>query len=158
MGDCSRQTYDICATKLEGGRLIETLPYSIDNSSRTQKQAYQQAFEADVINLLVGSLAEANYVAQRDNELISPRLIPPTALQNYGGASDLETINEYLDCFICDKTQQAEKLNELFHAAFYFVNDRAHWRAITALADYLLVNNQAIIGYEEIITVLNTHY
>jgi len=162
IGECSCKNYDNCTTKLEGGRLIHTLPYSIEetlcNFSAVQKQAYQQAFEADIINLLVGSLAEANYIAQRDNELISPRLVPMHALHNYGGSSDLETINEYLDCFIVDKKEQEKKMSKLFRAAFDFVNNWSHWCAITALADYILANDKKIISYEEVIAVLDAHF
>jgi hypothetical protein len=162
ISDCSCQSYDNCLTKVEGGRLIHTLPYSIEEAVRgfsaAQKYAYQQAFEADIINLLVGSIAEANYVAQRDNELISPRLLPLNALHNYGGASDLEIVDEYLECFITDRQQQENKVTELFWAAFDFINEWSHWHAITALAEYILNNDKNIINYEEVVTVLNSHY
>jgi hypothetical protein len=163
ISDCTCQAHDAnCLTKVEGGRLIHTLPSSLAEATRNflpeQKHAYQQAFEADIINLLVGSLAEANYVAQRDNELITPHLIPVHALYNYGGAADLETIKDYLQCVTPDKTQQQQKVAELLWAAFEFINDWAHWYAITALADYLLGNDEDIVGYEEITTVLDTHF
>jgi hypothetical protein len=153
---------DNCITKIEGGRLIHTLPSSIKeaccNFSVAQKYAYQQAFEADIINLLVGSLAEANYIAQRDNEIISPRLVPLNALHNYGGASDLEIINEYLQCFITNEIEQEEKITELFSAAFDFINEWSHWYAIIALADYMLENDKDIIDYEEVVAVLDAHF
>jgi hypothetical protein len=162
---CLCKFYDSCSnciTKIEGGRLIHTLPFSVDeavgNFSSAQKQAYQNAFEADIINLLVGPLAEAHYVAIRDDEPINPHLVNLDALQNYGGASDLETINEYLDCLIADRPQREKKLSELFIAAFNFVNDRANWQAIVALADYLLANSKNIIQCEEIIAVLDANY
>lgn len=162
ISDCSCKAYDNCTTKVEGGRLIHTLPSSlaeaICNFSPMQKYAYQQAFEADIINLLVGSLAEANYVAQRDNELISPRLVPIHALHNYGGSSDLEIVNEYIACLIADKMQQEKKITELFWAAFDFINDWSHWYAITALADYILSNDKSIIDYEEVVAVLDAHF
>jgi len=149
-------------TKIEGGRLIHTLPSSIDEAvcdfSSAQKQAYQLAFEADIINLLVGPLAEANYVAMRDDEPINPRLVNLNALHNYGGSSDLETINEYLDCLIANRAQRGKKLSELFLAAFNFINDRSNWYAIMALADYILTDCKNIIECEEIITVLDAHY
>ncbi|MDD1610752.1 MAG: hypothetical protein LUO95_09195 [Methylococcaceae bacterium] len=162
INDCSYYADDNYPTKIEGGRLIHTLPISIEktngNLSAAQQHAYQQAFEADIINLLVGSLAEAHYVAHRDNELISPRLVPMNALHNYGGSSDLKIVDEYLQCFIVDKMQQEKKITELFWAAFEFINDGFHWSAITALADYILKNNKNIIDYEEVATVLNTHF
>lgn len=151
-----------CQTKVEGGRLIHTLPSSIEeavcNLPSTQKQVYQQAFEADIINILVGPLAEANYVAQRDNEVISPRLVPLNALHNYGGSSDLEIVNDYLQCFITDISQQEKKVAELFWAAFEFINDWAHWYSITALANYILSSDKEIIDYEEVVAILEANF
>jgi len=162
---CLCKSYDSCnncITKVEGGRLIHTLPSSVEEAisdfSFAQKQAYQHAFDADIFNLLVGPLAEANYVALRDGELINPRLVNLNALHYYGGASDLETINEYLECFIADKAQREKKLSELFLAAFNFINDCSNWRAIMALADYILADSKNILECEEIIAVLDAHY
>jgi hypothetical protein len=159
--ESSCKSYD-SNTKIEGGRLIHTLPSSIDEAvydfSSAQKQAYQLAFEADIINLLVGPLAEANYVAMRDDEPINPRLVNLNALHNYGGSSDLETINEYLGCLIANRAHREKKLSELFLAAFNFINDRSNWYAIMALADYILSDCKNIIECEEIITVLDAHY
>ena len=161
---CLCNSYDNCnncITKIEGGRLIHTLPSTVDEAisdfSTTQKQAYQRAFEADIINLLVGPLAEANYVAMRDDEPINPRLVNLNALHHYGGSSDLEAINEYLDCLIANRAQREKKLSELFLAAFNFINDRSNWHAIMALADYILANCKNIIECEEIIAVLDAH-
>lgn len=151
-----------CVTRIEGGRLIHTLPSSVEeavcNFSSEQRQAYQHAFEADIINLLVGPLSEANYIAMRDDEPINPRLVNLNALHYYGGSSDLKTINEYLDCIIAGCTYREKKLSELFLAAFNFVNDRSNWYAIMALADYILENCKKIIECEEIIAVLDANY
>lgn len=162
---CLCKAYDSCNnchTKIEGGRLIHTLPSSVEEAisefSLVQKQAYQHAFDADIFNLLVGPLAEAKYVALRDGELINPRLVNLDALHYYGGASDLETINEYLDCFIADKAQREKKLSELFLAAFNFMNNDSNWRSIMALADYILADNKNVLECEEIIAVLDAHY
>jgi hypothetical protein len=150
-----------CITKIEGGRLIHTLPSSVDEAvsdfSLIQKQAYQRAFEADIINLLVGPLSEATYVAKRDDEPINPRLVNLNALHHYGGSSDLETINEYLDCLMANRAQREKKLAELFFAAFNFINDGSNWHAIMALADYILADCKNIIECEEIIAVLDAH-
>lgn len=161
---CLCEAYDSCndcVTKIEGGCLIHTLPSSFDEAvsdfSSTQKRAYQRAFEADIINLLVGPLAEANYMAMRDNEPINPHLVNLNVLHYYGGSSDLETINEYLDCFIADKVHREKKLSELFLAAFNFINDKSNWYAIMALADYILADCKNIIGCEEIIAVLDAN-
>jgi hypothetical protein len=161
---CLCKSYDSCnncITKIEGGRLIHTLPSSVDEAvsdfSLIQKQAYQRAFEADIINLLVGPLSEATYVAKRDDEPINPRLVNLNALHHYGGSSDLETINEYLDCLMANRAQREKKLAELFFAAFNFINDRSNWHAIMALADYILADCKNIIECEEIIAVLDAH-
>ncbi|WP_262964700.1 hypothetical protein [Methylobacter psychrophilus] len=161
---CLCKAYDSCnncVTKIDGGRLIHTLPSSfkeaVSDFSVTQEQAYQHAFEADIINLLVGPLAEANYISLRDDEPINQHLVNLHALHNYGGSSDLETINEYLDCFIADKSHKEKKLAELFLAAFHFINNRSNWRAIMALADHILADSKNIITCEEIIAVLDAN-
>ena len=161
---CLCKSYDSCNncfTKIEGGRLIHTLPSSVDDAvgdfSAAQKQAYHRAFDADIINFLVGPLAEANYVALRDNEPINPRLVNLNALHHYGGASDLETINEYLDCLTVNRELREKKLSGLFLEAFNFINDRSNWHAITALADYILEDPKNIIECEEIMSVLDAH-
>jgi hypothetical protein len=143
-------------TKIEGGRLIHTLPTSTEKINGDH--SYQQSVEADIINLLAGALAEAHYVADRDNELISPQLVTLNALHNYGGSSDLEIVEEYLQCFFTDKEQQENKISELFWAAFNFINNGAHWSAINALADYILKNDNSIIDYKEVSDVLDEHF
>ncbi|MEI6333757.1 MAG: hypothetical protein WCS87_04315 [Methylococcaceae bacterium] len=165
LAECLCQSGDdcnYCFTKIEGGRLIHTLPSSVEEAicdfSLTQKQAYQSAFEADIINLLAGPLAEANYIALRDNELINSRLVNFNALHYYGGSADLETINDYLDCLVTSQSGREKKLAELFLTAFNFINDRLNWQAITALADYILADSKNIIDCEEIMAVLDDHY
>jgi len=144
---------------LDRGRQFTKLPVSINEAtqgfSAANKTAYLCAFEADMINLLVGPLAEAKYVALRDDELINPRLVNIDALHNYGGASDLERVSEYLACFDGDQEFKEQKINELFLAAFSFVNRKSNWRAITALAEYIVHSNKNIINYNEIIAVLD---
>lgn len=140
--------------KVDGGRLIHTLPSSIAEATRdfseTQKQAYQRAFEADIINLLVGPLAEAKYIALRDHTNATlPCLNPLEPLQYYGATSDLQTVSEYLECFITEKTEQVSKIAEFFFMAFNFINNPAHWQAIVALADYILRVGKDHIDCEE---------
>lgn len=150
-----------CITKIEGGRLIHTLPSQFDEAtsqfSEDQKQAYQLAFDADITNLLVGPLAEAYYIALRDGEPINPRLVNLNALQYYGGISDLETVNEYMDCLALDRVAWENKLTGLFLAAFDFIKDSYNWQAILNLADYILTNNKNVIDCEEIIGALDAH-
>lgn len=148
--------------KVDGGRLIHTLPSSVEEAtrhfSRSQKKAYIHAFEADIISLLVGPLAEANYIALRDDEIINSRLVNLAALHRYGGASDLRLAEEYLECLIVDKTQREQKIAELFTAAFNFINNKANWRAIMNLANYILAINKHVIECEEIIAVLDASF
>ena len=166
-GDLAYQTtQDNCIARVEGGRLIELLSPSIDmlgsefseyNAEEVQQlmRGYMIAFEADIINLLVGPLAEAKHVAGTDGELFNPQLIHLEALNNYGGNSDLALVNEYLQSFSADKQQKDEKLVELFNVAFDFVNDYKTWAAITKLAGYILGSNKNIICCEEIVSVLD---
>lgn len=148
-----------CYAVVEGGRLIHTLPSSIHEATRhfstSEKHAYQCAFEADIMNLLVGPLAEAKYVAIRDNELMTPRLIDLNALHYYGGSNDLKIAHEYLDCLLADPMQKEKKIAELFMAAYRFINDKSYWSAITVLADYILNAGKQIIDCEEIIGILD---
>ncbi len=95
------------------------------------------AFEADIINLLIGPLAEAKHVSNRDDELFNHQLVNLKALKNYGGGSDLALAHEYLESFSASKQQQDEKLDELFAVACDFVSDQANWKAITKLANYI---------------------
>ncbi|MDD5578334.1 MAG: hypothetical protein PHY16_03510 [Methylobacter sp.] len=160
---CSGKSQGKCFAKVEGGRLIHTLPSSIDMAthdfSSAQKQEYERAFEADIVNILGliywEPLAEAKYVAQRDDELINPRLVNLNALHFYGGSSDLEVANEYLACFIADRELQEKKISELFLTAYNFINNRSNWFAITALANYILRQRKNIIECEEVIAVID---
>lgn len=146
--------------KVEGGRLIHTLPSSFDEATKdfsaAQKHAYQHAFEADIINLFAGPLAEARYVALRDDEPINPDLVNVNALYYYGGSSDLAIVNEYLDCFIDSDELRQRKMTELFLAAFNFVNERSNWLAITALADSIFAHRENVIECNEIINILES--
>jgi len=156
--------HDECMAHVEGGRLIESLPSSIDNlvceltehdnSMKQLAEDYMVAFDADIINLLIGPLAEAKRVAEMDDELFNQKLVNLKALENYGGDSDLALVNEYLQSFSTDKRQQAEKLNELFNVAFDFINNDENWAAITKLAGYILGGDQNTIYCEEIASTL----
>ena len=152
---------DHCAAVVEGGRMIHNLSVALlesaDYFSVEEQDAYQTAFEADMINLLIGPLAEAKHVALRDNEMFNAQLVNLNALQYYGGRSDLEKVYDYLDTFIATKTRHQEKLAELFKLAFQFINTPAHWLAIEGLADYILNNKENIISCEEAIAVLDAH-
>lgn len=147
------------AAVIEGGRLIHSLPIALIESasyfSAVEQDAYQAAFEADMINFLIGPLAEAKHVAQRDDELFNNHLININALHNYGGTSDLNRVYEYLEAFIADRSRYEEKLAELFEQAFQFISSSTHWRAIEHLAAYILNNKEDTISCEEAIAVLD---
>jgi len=157
-------TDDVCIARVEGGRLIELLPPSIDalvhktpdhNDARVHFiKDYMVAFEADIINLLIGPLAEAKHIYDTDGEPFNHQLVNLNALKNYGGSSYLALANKYLQSFSACKQQQEAKLNELFVLAFNFINDRANWGAITRLANYILNNNKNIISCEEVVSLL----
>lgn len=157
--DTCSLAHDHYAAVVEGGRLIHSLPVALIESthyySAAEQDAYQTAFEADMINLLVGPLAEAKHVALRDDERFNAQLVNINALHNYGGTSDLEKVYEYLDIFIAARSRHEEKLDELFDKAFQFISSPCHWQAIKRLADYILRNKENIISCEEAIAVLD---
>jgi len=156
-------TKDNYIAQLEGGRLIEMLPHSLDslvckltehNDAMVQLvKDYRIAFESDIVNLFIGPLAEAKHIANNDNELFILQLINAKALKYYGGNSGLALLNAYLQCYFADK-QKDEKLDELFIEAFDFVNNDANWLAITRLANYILGSSD-IICHEEIVSILD---
>jgi hypothetical protein len=152
-------THDHFVAMVEGGCLIQGLPVALIEStnyfSLDEQDTYRTAFEADMINLLVGPLAEAKHVALRDNECFSKNLINVNALHNYGGKSDLEKVYDYLENFISDANRHEEKMTELFNQAFQFIDSPVHWQAIKGLASYILDNMKNTISCEEAITVLD---
>lgn len=145
-------------SKIEGGRLIHTLPSSYHeatkNMSIADREAYERACDADIINLFAGPLAEAKYVALCDGEPISPQLINIDALHNYGGSSDLEIVNRYVKCFEIDDIWRKKKIKDLFLMAFRFINDKSNWLAVSRLADYILSVEKNIIEFNEIKAVI----
>lgn len=144
--------------KVDGGRLIENLPIAgIENkrfATEQERQELKHAYEADVINLLAGPLAEAKFVALCDGEIFTPHLVTPLALKNYGGQSDIEQANRYLAYFIPNPEERQLKINDLFNQAFHFINQSLHWQCILHFAQYLLAHEQANISCEEASTVL----
>jgi len=159
-------THDDNIARVEGGRLIELLPHSIDGLAHklidnNEAMAplvkdYIIAFEADIVNLLIGPLAEAKHVYNRDDELFNNHLVDLKSLKNYGGGSDLALAHEYLESFSASKQVQDEKLNELFAVACDFVSNSANWKAITKLANYILESNKNIIRCEEVVSVIES--
>ncbi|MGZ8144188.1 MAG: hypothetical protein ACXW0L_06795, partial [Methylosarcina sp.] len=144
--------------EIEGGRLIEAMPLdlleSIDYFSITSTDAYQTAFEADIINLLIGAVAEAKHIALRDKGFFDVDDVTLSSLHRYGGTSDLEEAYNYLESSIASKQRREEKIAELFHQAVGFITKPAHWHAIEHLADYLLTHKENTVSCENAIAVL----
>ena len=162
--DSQGENYDV---KIEGGgRLIKSLPRSIDDFGKlhlAQKSIEERdeiltelesAMDADICNLLVGSIAEAKYVSIIDNEHLTVNLLSMEALKYYGGNNDLKLIDDYLQCFFNSGMQSVQKIRDLFHSAFDFVDNPRRWRSIAALATCIL-KGKNIIKYKDIIKVLD---
>jgi hypothetical protein len=159
---------DDCVARVEGGRLISCLPPSIESLQSELVQNYNSeameeliadymvAFEADIINMLIGPLAEAKYVAETDGEVFNNHLIDLKSLTYYGGDTDLALANKYLKSFSADKKKKQDKLNELYAMAFNFVKNNANWAAISLLAQHILGSRNESIGCEEIISRLDS--
>lgn len=154
----NQENYYPFFAQVVGGRLIDNLPVAeIEKNylgTEEEKKSLQQAYEADVINLLTGPLAEAKYVSLRDDEIFNLQLVNIVALKNYGGHSDLEKAYRYLEYFIPSEAERELKVNELFTKAFRFVDDQKNWHCIQTFANYLLNNKQTSISCEQASVIL----
>lgn len=137
------------AAKIKGGRLIQSFLPPLDVTDD-----YMAAFEADIVNLLVGSLAEAKYVHEYDDEFFNRGLVNINALNNYGGGLDLALVTKYLQSIYSDKQKQDEKFHQLFTTAIDFIENQSHWQAIHQLANYIYESNKSIIDFKEINSIL----
>ncbi len=139
------------------GNLIQNLPIAVIESlstlSNNAQHSCQRAYEADVVNLLVGPLAEAKHVSTRDGEAFNPALIDLNALPHYGGHSDLEKARHYLECFITSKTLREKKLLELLAEAYRFVDEQQNWACIFNLAHFIMDSRQETISCDEAINI-----
>ncbi|MGR9087674.1 MAG: hypothetical protein ACU841_11445 [Gammaproteobacteria bacterium] len=144
--------------EVEGGRLIPELPAGLIESaqyfSTAGADAYQSAFEADMINLLIGSLAEAKHVALRDYGYFDPKSVTLLTLHHFGGSSDLDEFHRSLENTIACRRRQEEKIAALFGKALDFIADPGHWQATERLALYILDHKDAAIDCGEAIAVL----
>jgi len=149
------------AVKVEGGRLIQSLPLCFSDALQDltwfQQAEYRCAFEADVSNILAGSLAEAKYMTLRDGEAFNANLIGLNMLRFYNDSTDIELINNYMECYQLNDVERERKLSELFLAAFKFVDDECNWQKISALAEFIHDQDKVgIIHCEEVISILNS--
>lgn len=145
--------------KVVDGNLIQNIPIAVLESfsalTGASGHSCQRAFEADVTNLLVGPIAEAKYVAQRDGEVFNRCLVDLQALHNYGGYSDLEKAEHYLECFIADRSERKAKMITLFRRAFAFIDNPRHWQCICALAEHILDCQQETISCDDAIRIFD---
>lgn len=147
------------SAKVIDGLLLNSLPSilmeDLANLSDSEQNSYQSAYEADVINLLAGPLAEAKYVSIRDDEIFIQNLINPKALHNYGGYSDVERAYNHLKTFITDSSLREKKMSELLTEAYRFVDHRANWKRIVKLAHHILDSGQTKITCEDVTSVFD---
>ncbi len=159
MAEKGEQEPPAVAATIEGGCLIENLTLNLAAScgemSANEKIAYYQALDADVINLLAGSIAEKNYVIQRDNEIINAELLNVEALASYGNYSDMQKIQTYLEFFSDCPLQKQQKLNRLLQASFNFITQPKTWRAVQAVAEFILETQEQAIHCEQIFKVID---
>mgnify|MGYP006279536273 CR=1 FL=1 len=149
---------DAFIAHVEGGYLIDNLPIDLLESASFYSDVpidpYQASFEADMVNLLVGALAEAKHVALRDGLIFDVSNV--ATLQVFGGASDLDKVYGYLERFVANAKQREILLINLLAKAWAFVNTPSNWLAIERLAEIILANPQQTISSEMVIAVLDT--
>jgi hypothetical protein len=147
------------AAKVEGGYLIENLMLSFVGSqadmNESEKSEYQKALESDIVNLLAGAVAEANYVSLSDNEILNAHLLTVAALKHYGSQADLSKISEYLACLSPIATVQQQKLTQLLHRTFEFIAHPKHWKSVQAVANFILTCKKQVISCEEVFAVID---
>jgi len=148
---------------VEGGRLIQSLPLlkaeALDGLSNSAQKEYRLAFEADIVNILAGPLAEAKYCALRENQVFNPNLVYLGALKFYGGRAGLSVINEYLEGVYSQREVRDPQLVELFLAAYSFVNNQLNLQAITALAVHILdQHHKHVIDCNDVIALLEASH
>lgn len=149
------KTDQIQAKVIDGHLISNPAIFGLSKSLPLDKPLnYKNAYEADIVNLLVGPLAEARYVAIRDNEEFSFDLLIPDSLHYYGGTSDLEKAEYFLENLIESKDDRDEKMFDLFFEAFNFVNNNKNWKAIKNLANHILETKHETISCEEAISAL----
>jgi hypothetical protein len=145
---------------VEGGRLIHHLPLILAEAlqglpNQQQQDEYKRAFEADIINLLVGPLAEAKFVANRDGKAFNANLVNIVGLSCSDGKPDSSLIVDYMDCFLFDQ-KDYDRMKELFMEAYGFVNNPSNWFAISSLAGYIQDKPAACIDCEEVVSLMES--
>ncbi|MCX7088815.1 MAG: hypothetical protein NTV00_12290 [Methylococcales bacterium] len=153
--------YD-CIVGTKGGRLIPDV-YADDSLSSGCRdtligrltEGYRLVFEADIVNLLIGPVAEAKFVAGLDNEVFNQELFTVKSLKNYGGEADLAIANDYLQHYSVDPYEREEWMRQFLIQAFYFVDDSENWKAIAELGCYILASHEQVLSCEDLAAVLD---
>jgi hypothetical protein len=140
---------------LEGGRLIQSLPLCFAEAKHPQfclEHADNRcALESDMMNLLVGALAEAKFNASKKGKVLAKTSTVLSMLRLYSSSrANIEPVYDYLESCFSSPVDRQRKLNELFQASLDFINDSAIWEQIKALATYILAQSKTIIDCEEI--------
>jgi hypothetical protein len=147
------------AACVEGGYLVQDLFSSFNHSqyamTASEQAEYLQALDADMINLLAGAIAEANYLNLRDDEILTAQLLTINALRNYGSASDLARVDEYLSYLTDCPQHRQQKLTQLLKQAFEFMTHPKTWKAVKAVAQFILASKKQIIRCEEVFAVID---
>ncbi|PPD34515.1 MAG: hypothetical protein CTY19_04635 [Methylomonas sp.] len=146
--------------KVIDGNLIQNLPIAVIESfsmvTDSGQHSCQRAYEADIVNLLVGPLAEAKYVSLCDDEIFNLQLMNLNALSHYGGHSDLESVQHYLEYFITSRHHREKKLKELLSQAYQFIDNPKHWDCIRSLAHFILESGDEVISCDDAICIFDT--
>ncbi len=147
---------------IEGGCLNERFPLASQQAGLVtlpaNNETYLRNIETSIVNSLVGPLAEAKYVALRDDEVFNANLVYLGALKFYNGDAAMRAVDEYLDSFAYDVKECRKKSADLFLAAYSFVNSNPRWEAISQLADFIHQQKQGAISYQAIAAILEVHY
>ena len=145
--------------EIEGGCLIENLALNLSVSKNeinpNEREEYYRALNADVINLLAGSIAEQNYLILRDNEIINEELLNIRNLGRYGNYSDMQKINNYLRFLSDCPVEQQQKLTLLLKESFSFITHPQTWKAVTAVAHYILDSQKQEVHCEDVFQVID---
>ena len=141
---------EICGGRQIGDGLMISSRALAERYNLADMAAYKTAYEADIINILAGPLAEAKYEFLCNRQVFNLKALGPDDLLNYGGNADMQEVWYYLRCIIPSRHEQELKLQELFREAFRFVQDVDNWKKITALAQYILDSSEEYICYEQV--------
>jgi hypothetical protein len=142
-----------------GGRLIPNLSmirreYPADRKNAGDAWCCQRAYEADIVNLLAGAVAEARYESISTHSVFDRHALSPEMLQDYGGKSNFDEIFSYLDFFISSPKKRQAKLKVLLDEAGRFVVNPSNWHSISLLANTIYFSGEEIISYDQIIDVV----